>query len=652
MLKDLTPLYYLDPDRPRLTLDFETDTSHGDFGSAIHPDNHMLLACWEIWQGNALVKRQASWGRELEHSELMDDIDFVLNSSLHPEGFLVAHNAKYELMWLKRMGLDLTTVRVFDTRLAEYVLMGNLAAGDEVMLPRSTSLDACCRRRGWKQKDPVVDMLMKDGINPVQMPRSWLQGRCKQDVATTDDLFKDQVQLLHKWNLLPVLYTRCQLTPVLSDTEFNGMALDKDKVYKEYDNHMRLFEELQQQMDEVTGGINWRSSKQIGEFIYDELKFDELRKYDGTPVRTKPSRLHPDGARLTSKKAIEKLVAKTAPQKKFLALRSEIGRVNAALTKSLKFFKGVVDEKGGVFHAEFHQCNTATQRLSSTGVATYFESFNQTMTAQFQNLARVFKPLFKAKREGYLIAEADGSQLEFRVAVHMARDVQGRDDIISGHDVHKFSASVLNKVPESKVTKAMRQNAKADTFKPLYGGQSGTPDQQAYYRAFRERYPQIDEMQKSWISEVAMSKRLITEWGLRYYWPYARISKSGYVNVTTAVSNYPVQAFATAEIIPIALVYLWHRIRAAGLEDKIVLVNTVHDSVICEVHPDYLEEWKELAIQAFTMDVYDYLQRVYGIEFNWVPLGVGMSWGTHWSSSDNEEVEMNVYHDGKRELKA
>jgi len=626
-----------------LVLDFETDTSHGDFGSAIHPDNGMLLAVWRTPDGAV----KASWGGEYDHADLVADCEKVLHSG----GFLVAHNAKYELMWLKRMGLNLYDAFVFDTKIAEYVLLGNLAAGDERMLGRSTSLNDCCIRRGWPGKDPAVDRLMRDGINPVEMPRSWLQGRCKYDVDMTHRLFKDQLSLLVRTDRLKVLLTRCLLTPVLAAAEFNGMALDKERVNSTFEDYTIRFNELQREMDELTGGINWKSPKQAAEFLYDTLKFRELTKKDGTPKRNAPTARNPEGSRLTDQKTLDKLRPTTDEQVKFVELRKEIGKVNAAISKSLKFFQGVCKEKGGIFHAQFHQTTTATHRLSSTGVPTYFEMFGETKTAQFQNLPRQFKPLFKAKREGWLICEADGSQLEFRSAVHQARDKQGREDIISGHDVHRFTASVLNHVALDEVSKGMRQNAKADTFKPLYGGQSGTDDQQRYYKAFRARYPQITEMQQSWIDEVVISKRLITEWGLRYYWPYAKVSQYGYVNVTTSVSNYPVQAFATAEIIPIALFYFWHRVYEAGLQDYIIFVNTVHDSVICEVHPDYVEEWKEIATQAFTLDVYRYLETNYNIQFDWVPLGVGMGWGSHWSDKDNDELEMNVYYDGRREIK-
>jgi DNA polymerase I-like protein with 3'-5' exonuclease and polymerase domains len=556
---------------------------------------------------------------------------------------MVAHQAKYELMWLRRCGLDLAKVITFDTKIAEYVLMGNLAAGDKNMPPRSTSLDACCRRRGLQAKDPVVNIMMSHGINPVNMPRPWLQGRCERDVEETEKVFLDQREQLKKTNRLPVLFTRCILTPVLADTEFNGMALDKARVYKEYEQHVKRKNELSNRMDELTGGINWNSSKQVGEFLYDVLKFDELRNKRGEPKRTAA------GKRLTDKNSLKKLKATTSKQKEFLKIKAELGKVSAALSKSLEFFKGVVDEYGEVFHAEFNQTVTATHRLSSSGIRMTFEQFDKPKQAQFQNLPNAFKTLFRAKRPGWKIGEVDGSQLEFRVAGHLGKDSQILKDIVNKHDVHRFTASVLNNITEAEVTKEQRKKAKADTFKPMYGGQSGTDAQRAYYSAYKERYSELNATQESWVREVLNRKRLITSWGLRYYWPYARRSSSGYVNVTSAVYNYQIQALATAEIIPIAITYFWHRVRAEGLEDKIVLVNTVHDSGICEVHPDHQDDFRRIAIRAFGEDVYNYLKNVYGIEFT-IPLGAGIMLSDHWDDdTEGEEESYDIYIDGRVE---
>lgn len=624
-----------------VTLDFETDTSHGDFGHAVHKDNGLVLASWKV--GDAPIV--SHFGGEFDQERLLNDIESA--------EFIICHNAKYELGWLRRCGADLSRLVVFDTKIAEYVLLGNLAAGCKAtgLPPRSTSLDQCCRRRGWEIKDPVVDIMMKQGINPVDMPRSWLQGRCEQDVDTTYRLFQDQRRLLLDTDRLEVLFTRCLLTPVLADIEFQGMYLDAERVEEVYEETAKEYARLDRDMDSLSGGINWKSGIQVADYLYDTLGFDEPRRRDGSPLRTTTGRRKADKATMAG------LKAKTAAQREFLGIRTKLGKVNAALSKSLEFFMGTCLEYGSLFYAVFNQTTTATHRLSSSGHKTWFDKFDAIKTVQFQNMARIFKRLFKSRTDGWLMMEIDGSQLEFRVAADIGKDEQARTDILNpDFDAHCQTAAEMNEIPYDeflagyrsgdKHYKDMRTAAKADTFKPLYGGESGTKKQKRYYKAFNERYDGIRTAQEGWVNEVLSDKRLITPWGMRYYWPRAKRGQDGYVNVKASVYNYPVQALATAEIIPIAVTYLFHRLQG---NDKVRIVNTVHDSVILEVHPSAVEEVTAAGIKAFGKDVYDYLDRIYGYEFT-IPLGCGVTVGTHWS--EGTETSYNIWPNGKVEQAA
>src|SRR6185437_10006363 len=116
-LEDLNPEIYLSDNY--VVVDFEVDTSHGDYGHPVFQDNQLLLSCWKL----AGTPVYSCWDNELGHHELLHAISSV--------DFVVAHNAKYELGWLKRMGVDLHDVLVYDTKLGEYVLLGNLAAGSK-----------------------------------------------------------------------------------------------------------------------------------------------------------------------------------------------------------------------------------------------------------------------------------------------------------------------------------------------------------------------------------------------------------------------------------------------------------------------------------------------------------------------------------------
>ena len=624
-----------------VVVDFETDTSHGDYGHAVHPDNGLLLASVKLHNKGAV----SYWGDEFSQETLLKVIEDA--------DVLVCHNAKYELGWLRRCGYDVASTLVFDTKIAEYVLLGNLAAGCKAtgLPPRSTSLDVCVQRRGWKQKDPAVDILMHHGINPIEIPRKWLQGRCEQDVTDTERLFWHQREHLAATNRLGVMYTRCLFTPVLADIEFQGMKLDADRVEEYYQDAKKEFAILEDRMNRMTGGINWRSGLQVAEFLYDTLKFEELKDRQGIPRRTSSGRRKADKATLAALKGT------TKEQKDFIKLRGELGKVGAALSKSLEFFQGICKEQGEVFYAVFNQTTTATHRLSSSGIRTFFKMFDEWKQVQFQNMARIYKSLFIAKKPDSVMMEVDGAQLEFRIAAQLGNDAQAIADILDpDFDAHVQSASIMNDIPYdeflreyragSKRHKTMRTAAKVDTFKPLYGGESGTKKQKKWYKAFKERYSGIADAQAGWVFQVLADKELTTEWGMKYYWPRAAVGRDGYVNVKSSVYNYPVQALATAEIIPLAVTFLWQRLKDAGLQSKASIVNTVHDSAILEVDRDYVEQVQEIAMAAFTTDVYKYMKDIYNIDFI-VPLGCGINVAEHWS--EGEEKAFNVWPDGRME---
>jgi DNA polymerase I-like protein with 3'-5' exonuclease and polymerase domains len=263
-----------------------------------------------------------------------------------------------------------------------------------------------------------------------------------------------------------------------------------------------------------------------------------------------------------------------------------------------------------------------------------------------------------------LIAEADGSQLEFRTAAQVSGDQQMIADILDPtFDAHVTSAAAMHDVPYTElkarydakdpVAATWRKKAKPDTFGPLYGKSRGTPEQMRWIAEFRRRYAGFYEFSEKNVHKVLVDKVLVLPWGMRYYWPHAKIGGGDYINCRTAVYNYPIQGFATAEIIPIAIAAFRQRIAEAEAAGEIrpgdlVILNTVHDSIICDIDESALAVWKEIAINAFTLDVYAYLRNVYGYDFDKVPLGVGMNYGTHWADPANTEEEWDVFADGRR----
>jgi DNA polymerase I-like protein with 3'-5' exonuclease and polymerase domains len=426
-------------------------------------------------------------------------------------------------------------------------------------------------------------------------------------------------------------FTRNIFTPVIYDIEERGMHIDEERVKPVHrDYHTRL-KALRIQIDKITGGANPKSPKQMIEVLYEQLKF---KKPADTPQNRRKKWITPAGSPTTSFDYIQTLKPNNKTQKRFLELKKEYGKVSDALSKCLNKFVQCVDEtEDHILTATLNQTITATQRLSSTG---------KNYGAQFQNFPRIFKPLFSAREEGWYMGEIDQAQLEYRVAVWFGQDEVGIYDIEHKVDSHSFTAEHIFGTEFTRLTdkdpqfKKLRTNAKAHTFKPLYGGQSGTANEVRYYKAFKKKHKGITAVQEEWKREACNSQKVQIPSGLWFYYPGTRINASGYVQNTTKICNYPVQSFATADIVPIGVTYQWHLMRLANM--KSYLVNTIHDSSIGEVHPDEVDQYAEIGSYAFVNLVYEYLQKVFNVEFN-VPLEAEAEFNKNWNDSPDWQEE-------------
>ena len=586
-----------------LFLDFET-TTEGK-GLAIYKSNRIVLACWKLgWYG----PMRSAWAGEYELAELVADVAKA--------SFIVAHNAKFELQWLARCGVDLSEVLVYDTMIAEYVIGGNRWQYAQL------SLEATAVRHGFPGKVSLVSKMIKAGVSTEDIPNDWLLTYCIRDVELLPLIMRSQLKQCSGTRLLPVVYSRCLLTPVLADMEMEGLKLDADLVRTRLNELQLEFHALERQLNKLAEGVKLSSPIQLAEFLYVTLGFEEhVVKKSGKwiPKRTATNR------RMTGSDEIATLKAKTKGQREFIDLYLKHRDLFSQIGKYMRKFDECCTENDGVLLAQFNQTSTRTHRLSSSGLQ---------YKTQFQNLPRGYKKLFKAKRGKWLMGEVDGAQLEFRIAAHLGRDERALADIRDKVDVHEFTAATLSEA--GQITD--RQGAKEHTFKPLYGGSSGTDAEQTYYRAFKERYPGVARAQSTWINTVLMEKSLETEWGLRYYWPDTKMDRSGYITNTTSICNYPVQAMATAEVIPLALVYMWHRLKRMGKHVGIVLVNTIHDSIIAEVKPSWTDKFHELSKQCLIDDAKAAMRSLYGIDLI-CPLGCGVKVGTHWGEGEEHKYE-------------
>ena len=289
--------------------------------------------------------------------------------------------------------------------------------------------------------------------------------------------------------------------------------------------------------------------------------------------------------------------------------------VDTYLNTFVEGLKNFTNEKG-FLHPKFMQAITATGRLSSRD-----PNFQNQPRGKTFPIRKVVTSRFK---DG-MILEVDFAQLEFRTAVFLAQDKQGMEDIKNKIDVHQYTADIIG---------VSRQDAKAHTFKPLYGGVTGTEDEKRYYTKFLEKYKDIKVWHDQLQSEAIRFKRIKLPTGREYSFPYAERTPWGGSTYGTQIKNYPVQGFATADIVPLACINIYKLMKEKNV--KSLLVNTVHDSIVADVHPDEKYIMGKIFEQG-TAEVIPALKEYYKIDFN-VPLDTEIKIGYNWL--DMEEIKI------------
>jgi DNA polymerase I-like protein with 3'-5' exonuclease and polymerase domains len=318
----------------------------------------------------------------------------------------------------------------------------------------------------------------------------------------------------------------------------------------------------------------------------------------------------------TDKEILERLSRRATNDKakEFLTGMVRFNAISSYLNTYIAGIKRYVSGNG-ILHTQFMQCVTKTGRLSSRSPNLH----NQPRGGTFPIRKIVVS---RWQKEGGLIIEGDYAQLEFRVAAELSKCLIARHDIIKGVDVHQRTADVLTEAGQP----TSRQDAKEHTFKPLYGGTSGSHAEQVYYKGFLNKYLGIKAWHKK-ICDVAVDYHKLTlPTGRIYYFPWAQRSNHGGISGATKIKNYPVQGFATGDIVPIGATRLYYLMQKNKL--KSLLINEVHDSVVVDTYPGE-EEMVLTCIKEALLGVVDHLDKTFNYKFT-VPLAIEVKKGRNW----------------------
>jgi len=296
---------------------------------------------------------------------------------------------------------------------------------------------------------------------------------------------------------------------------------------------------------------------------------------------------------------------------------SKLRRLNAIESYLSSFVGGIekYTKADGMLHVQLTQHITSTARLSGRN-------------PNMQNMPRggtfPVKRVFISRWKGGKIMEADFGQLEFRVAAYLSQDKVAIKEVLEGFDVHQYTADIIGGAGQP----IARQNAKEHTFAPLYGasGYGRTPAEAEYYTHFMEKYRGIAGWHRRLATEALSERKITTPSGRQFAFPDVSRRRDGTVTNFTMIKNYPVQSFATADIVPVALLMMEKCMKERGLNSCIV--NTVHDSMVVDVHPDERQAMIDVVVEVESKLV-STVNKLWDIDFN-LPLSLEAKMGNNW----------------------
>ena len=294
---------------------------------------------------------------------------------------------------------------------------------------------------------------------------------------------------------------------------------------------------------------------------------------------------------------------------------TDLKRLSAVSSYLSAFVEGisVYTREDDMLHVSLTQHITATGRFSGRN-------------PNMQNMPRggtfPVKKVFVSRWEGGQIMEADFAQLEFRVAAFLSQDPVAIAEIATGFDVHSYTAKVISDAGQP----TSRQAAKEHTFAPLFGatGYGRSKAEEAYYIHFNEKYEGIAGWHKKLADEAIRFQKITNVSGRQYAFPDVARRANGTPTHFTMIKNYPVQGFATGDVVPVVLVEMEKRL--ALLQS--CLVNTVHDSTVVDVHPDEVDQVIQI-VQDLNDELNDLVEKAYGVTMN-VPLLLEAKIGPNW----------------------
>lgn len=393
-------------------------------------------------------------------------------------------------------------------------------------------------------------------------------------VVKSEGKISAEIQEFNMTNLF--LKIELPLIEVLAYMEYEGFKVDLDVLNKLGLHFAEKISLVEEKIYSVSGEkFNINSPKQLSVILFEKLGLPVIKK-----TKTGIS---------TDVEVLEKLKSEHEIISHIIEYRQMV-KLNSTYVEGLK---NVTDLSTHRVHSIFNQTITSTGRISST------EPNLQNIPTRTDE-GRELRKAFVAD-DGYVLCDADYSQIELRVLAHLADETKLIESFENGVDIHTKTASEVFKVKIEDVTSKMRSRAKAVNFGIVYGisdyGLSRDLDiprkeSKTYIENYLAYYKNIEKYMKDIVEQGKQDGYVETYFGRRRYIPELASRNFNIRSFGERIAlNTPVQGTA-ADIIKKAMVNVYNRLKNNKMKSKLIL--QVHDELIIETHISELEVVKKI----------------------------------------------------------
>jgi DNA polymerase-1 len=398
------------------------------------------------------------------------------------------------------------------------------------------------------------------------------------------------------------------LVPVISRMERRGIKVDRDYLARLSAEFGRDIQALEEKIYEAAcGPFTIGSPQQLGEVLYGRLGLKGGRKGKS-------------GKYSTDVNELERLAAEGVDCARLVLDWRQLSKLKSTYTDALQT---VINAETGRVHTSFSLTGAQTGRLSSN------DPNLQNIPIRTE-VGRKIRDAFVAD-PGHVLLSADYSQIELRLAAHMADVPQLKEAFRAGEDIHSLTAEELF----GRVDRDTRNQAKTINFAILYGssawgiaGRLGLPKEEgkAIIDRYFERFPGIRAYIHSTLAFAREHGFTRTLFGRKtHFEPNIRSpNPSIRGGAERAAVNAPIQG-TSADLIKRAMARMDAALAGAGLEDVKMLLQ-VHDELVFEV-PEGREDAAAAVIRKIMAEAAEPALKLE------IPLDVEIGWGPNWGEA-------------------